>query len=89
MLAAGSRYPTMSNYSFDYGNSHWLILDANPYMDWTNQELRDWVRKDLLTAKGQTWKFVCFHQPGFSIDKAHSREQRMRLLSDIISRLWS
>lgn len=83
LLTAGSRYPTMSNYSFDYGNSHWLILDANPYMDWTDQKLRNWVRNDLLAAKGQTWKFVCFHQPGFSIDKAHSREQRMRLLSDI------
>lgn len=30
LQAAGARYPMMSNYSFDYGNSHWLILDANP-----------------------------------------------------------
>ncbi len=79
----GNRYPTMSNYSFDYGNSHWLILDANPYMSWTNAKLRDWVRKDLQTNKSKTWKFVCFHQPGFSIDKVHNTEQRMRLLSDI------
>jgi acid phosphatase type 7 len=77
------RYPAMSNYSFDYGNSHWLILDANPYMSWTNQKLRNWVRQDLITNKDKTWKFVCFHQPGFSIDKVHSVEQRMRLLSDI------
>ncbi len=77
------RYPEMSNYSFDYGNSHWLILDANPYMNWTNQKLRNWVRQDLTVNKDKTWKFVCFHQPGFSIDKAHSNEQRMRLLSDI------
>ncbi len=81
--ATGNRYPTMSNYSFDYGNSHWLILDANPYMSWTNQKLREWVRTDLESSKGQTWKFVCFHQPGFSIDKVHNTEQRMRLLSDI------
>ena len=79
----GSRYPTMSNYSFNYGNSHWLILDANPYMNWKNPQLRNWVRKDLETNKDQTWKFVCFHQPGFSIDKVHSTEQRMRLLSDV------
>ncbi len=77
------RYPIMSNYSFNYGNSHWLILDANPYMSWTNQKLRNWVRQDLTTNKEKTWKFVCFHQPGFSIDKVHNAEQRMRLLSDI------
>lgn len=52
-------------------------------MDWTNQKLRDWVRNDLQAAKDTTWKFVCFHQPGFSIDKLHYRDQRMRLLCDI------
>jgi len=83
LQTAGNRYPTMSNYSFDYGNSHWLILDANPYMSWTNQKLRDWVRTDLESNKAKTWRFVCFHQPGFSIDKVHNTEQRMRLLSDI------
>jgi hypothetical protein len=81
--STGARYPTMSNYSFNYGNSHWLVLDANGYMNWTNPQLRNWVRKDLESNKGQIWKFVCFHQPGFSIDKVHSSEQRMRLLSDI------
>ena len=84
LKAAGERYPTMSNYSFNYGNSHWLILDANPYMHWTNEKLRDWVRNDLEASKGQTWKIVCFHQPSFSIDKVHHNEQRMRLLSDLL-----
>jgi len=81
--STGDRFPQMSNYSFDYGNSHWLVLDANPYMDWTNEKLRTWVAGDLKSAKTQVWKFVCFHQPGFSVDKAHYNEQRMRLLSDI------
>ncbi len=83
LQSVDGHYPVMSNYSFDYGNSHWLILDANPYMSWTNQKLRDWVRQDLSANKNKPWKFVCFHQPGFSIDKVHSTEQRMRLLSDI------
>lgn len=83
LQSVDNRYPTMSNYSFDYGNTHWLILDANPYMSWTNQKLREWVRQDLNANKTRPWKFVCFHQPGFSIDKVHSTEQRMRLLSDI------
>ena len=41
----------MSNYSFDYANSHWLVLDANPYMNWTDQSLRNWVADDLAKTK--------------------------------------
>jgi predicted phosphodiesterase len=84
--AAQSRYPSMSNCSFDFGNAHWLILDANHYMDWTNQALRNWVAADLSKAKQARWKFVCFHQPGFSFDVAHYKEQRMRLLCDIFEK---
>jgi acid phosphatase type 7 len=83
LKAAGKRYPQMSNYSFDYANSHWLVLDANPYMNWTDQSLRKWVTDDLAKANKATWKFVCFHQPGFSFDSAHYNEQRMRLLCDL------
>ncbi|HEY9683475.1 MAG TPA: metallophosphoesterase [Drouetiella sp.] len=81
--SAGSNFPAMANYSFDYGNTHWTVLDGNYYMDWTDSTLRDWVRKDLKAAKNARWKFVTFHQPGFSDDVEHSMEQRMRLLSDI------
>lgn len=84
--AAGKRFPTMSNYSFDYGNSHWVVLDGNSYMDWTDKKTRDWVDKDLEKAKSATWKFAAFHQPGFSVDLAHASEQRMRLLSDIFEK---
>lgn len=83
---AGARYPRMANFSFNYGNSHYLILDGNAYMDWTNQKIRSWVEKDLQDASKCTWKFVCFHQPGFNSDYGHMREQRMRLLCDIFER---
>jgi acid phosphatase type 7 len=86
LQGAENKFPRMGNYSFDYGNSHWLVLDANHYMDWTNKALRDWVTADLENAKQAKWKFVCFHQPGFSIDIAHSKEQRMRLLCDIFEK---
>jgi len=82
LTSAGDKYPQMANYSFDYGNSHWLVLDANPYMDWTNSTLRAWVEDDLKSARAK-WKFVTFHQPGFSRDPHHALEQRMRVLSDI------
>jgi predicted MPP superfamily phosphohydrolase len=84
--AAGQRYPRMSNFSFDYGNSHWLVLDANPYMDWTNAALRNWVTKDLAGASSAKWKFVCCHQAPFSFDVSHYKEQRMRLLCDIFEK---
>lgn len=80
--AAGKNYPRMANYSFDYGNSHWLVLDANWYVDWSTPSLRKWVETDLKRTT-KPWKFVAFHQPGFSCDYAHFKEQRMRLLSDI------
>lgn len=86
LRATEHKYPRMSNYSFDYGNSHWLVLDANPYMDWTDASLRSWVSKDLAAATQAKWKFVCFHQPGFSFDASHYKEQRMRLLCDIFEK---
>jgi 3',5'-cyclic AMP phosphodiesterase CpdA len=80
---AGDRYPRMANFSFDYGNSHWTVLDANVYMDWSNPALRDWLTKDLAAAQSATWRFVAFHQPGFNSSKEHFAEQYMRLLSPI------
>ncbi len=83
LAAAGDRFPGMRNYSFDYGNAHWTVLDGNEYMDWTDGELRDWVESDLAAAQNATWRFVCFHQPGFSTNPKHREEQRMRLLAPI------
>ena len=80
---AKPRYPRMANFSFDYGNSHWTVLDANTYMDWHNPSLREWLRKDLAAAQSATWRFVAFHQPGFNSSKEHFSEQQMRPLSAI------
>jgi acid phosphatase type 7 len=81
--AAGAAYPRMANSSFDYGNAHWTVLDANPYVDWTNRELRAWVERDLAAAKGATWRFVSFHQPGFNSAKAHFNQQQMRRMAEV------
>jgi len=83
MDAAGESYPNMTNYSFNYGNAHWTVLDANPYVDWTDKDLIDWVKNDLASAKDATWRFVTFHQPGFSSSHEHFEQQHMRLLSPI------
>ena len=81
--AAGPNYPRMANFSFDYGDVHWTVLDANPYVQWADPDLRAWVAADLAKAKDKPWRFVTFHHPGFNSSRAHSREQQMRLLSDL------
>jgi hypothetical protein len=86
MEAAGEAYPRMANFSFNYGNSHWTIIDSNPYVDWTDPKLRAWVERDLAAAQNQTWRFVAFHHPGFNSSKAHFDDQQMRLLADVLER---
>ena len=83
--AAGPKFPRMANFWFEYGDAHFLVLDGNEYMDWTDPSLRDWVEKNLKKAK-TTWKFVLFHQPGFNSDVGHREEQRMRHLADVFER---
>ena len=81
--SAGGAYPVMTNFSMNYGNGHWLFLDSNPYVDWTDSLLRDWVKKDLIAAKDAGWRFVVFHHPGFSSAREHFEQQHMRLLSPL------
>jgi hypothetical protein len=83
LSGAGKAFPRMANFSMDYGSAHWTILDANATVDWTDPELQAWVAKDLEAAKGATWRFVSFHQPGFSSSKTHFDEQYMRILSPV------
>jgi acid phosphatase type 7 len=83
LAGAKERYPRMANFSFDYGNSHWTVLDSNTYVDWTDAELRAWVKKDLESARGATWRFVAFHHPGFNSAVQHFHDQWMRVLADV------
>ena len=81
--AAGNTYPTMANYSFDYGNTHWTVIDSDTYVDWTDSTLTDWVKNDLANSKNATWHFVMYHHPGFSSSKDHFEQQQMRLLAPV------
>ena len=57
------------NYSFDYGNAHFVVLDVNPFVyriDTTAQAaIANWLGADLA-ATSQRWKFVFFHQPAYT-----------------------
>lgn len=84
LKGAGDRFPVMANFSFDAGDVHWTVLDGNPYMDWSDPALRDWLARDLAAAKDRPWRFVAYHQPAFHSSIAHASEQRMRLIHDIL-----
>lgn len=86
LQAAGSNYPQMTNFSFDYGNAHWTVIDANTYMDWTDASILDWVAKDLENSKDATWHFVMFHHPGFNSSREHFEQQHMRLLAPVFEK---
>jgi len=81
--AAKNAYPKMTNFSYDYGNAHWTVIDADHYVNWSNKELQNWIIQDLKKSAKAKWRFVMFHQPGFNSSKAHFEEQHMRLLSPI------
>ena len=83
---AGEKYPRMSNFSFDHGNAHWTILDSNPYVDWNDSTLRDWLIKDLAAATNATWRFVLYHHPCFNSSRAHYEQQQMRLIAPILEK---
>jgi hypothetical protein len=81
--AAGSAYPRMATFSFDYGNAHWTVLDSNPYVDWTDRDLRAWVERDLAAAQSAAWRFIAFHHPGFNSARSHFGYQRMRVMAEV------
>ena len=61
-----------SNYSFTYGNTFFLILDANSPMflfaDQVDSDLSDWIRAQMASPEAQqaTWRFASTHEPGYS-----------------------
>ena len=85
LSCAGNRFPRQANYSFDYGDAHFLCLDSNVYIDATNAALQRWIEHDLRSTNA-TWKFVTWHHPSFNIGDEHYKEQHMRALSPLLER---
>ena len=79
--AAGASYPRMSSFSFDRGDVHWTVIDANPYADWTDPVAKAWLEADLAAAQSAKWRLVAIHHPPFHSSKAHREDQRMRVLA--------
>jgi len=52
-------------YSFDYQNSHFVVLDSEkPHASEISNEERDWLEKDL-SAHPKAHTFVFYHRPAF------------------------
>lgn len=49
------------NYSFDYGNVHFVMLGINE-----PQLVNDWAYKDITTSD-KTWKFAAYHFPIYPV----------------------
>lgn len=83
LQSAGDAFPRMLNFSFNHAGAHWTILDSDPYVDWTDPVMRDWLARDLESAKEAAWRFVLFHHPPFNSSRAHFGDQRLRVLADV------
>jgi hypothetical protein len=79
----GRNYPVMANYSFDYGDTHWTVLDPNPHVNWTDPQLRQWLKDDLASTSGAAWKFVACYLPPFNSTVDYPHPERMRAVIDL------
>jgi 3',5'-cyclic AMP phosphodiesterase CpdA len=83
LQSMGKRFPRALNYSFDYGNTHWTILDSNRYGNMRDPKLQEWLRNDLAAARRKDWRFVGIHHPPFNSAKKHAEQQHTRWLAGL------
>ncbi len=86
VAAAGSAFPRMASFSFDWGPVHWTVLDSDTYADWDSPVLKAWLEADLAAAKGAAWRIVALHHPLFQSSKSHFDDQWMRPISPILEK---
>ncbi|MBK5279510.1 MAG: metallophosphoesterase family protein [Bacteroidia bacterium] len=80
------RFPRITNYSFDYGNVHVAVLDANSYVNPVDHALVNWLMNDMRLSKAD-WKILAYHQPAFNSSLRHYDYQIMRVLAPITEKL--
>jgi hypothetical protein len=65
-LKAQFKHPEESIYSYDYGNTHFTVLNTGSYCPQDRAILeaqRAWLTADLEAHKDAKWKILCFHEP--------------------------
>lgn len=84
------------NYSFDYGNAHFVVLDANAFVPdsstaYTNAAAQrplivSWLTNDLHSTT-QLWKFAIYHHPPYTSEGDHGEYDLMKtLISPVLER---
>jgi len=75
------------NYSFDYGNAHFAVLNTNDLLSVSLAQLK-WLRNDM-NSTDKDWKIVFFHKSPYSLgkdakwpDALYLQESLVRTLDD-------
>ncbi|MGN1417715.1 MAG: metallophosphoesterase [Acutalibacteraceae bacterium] len=55
------------NYSFDYSNAHFAVLNTNDLLSVSQSQL-DWLKKDMNSSSAD-WKIVFMHKSPYSLGK--------------------
>ncbi len=55
------------NYSFDYGNAHFAVLNTNDILSISNAQL-EWLKNDM-NSTDKDWKIVFMHKSPYSLGK--------------------
>lgn len=56
-----------TNYSFDYGNAHFAVLNTNDLVSISDSQLK-WLRNDMNSSAAD-WKIVFMHKSPYSLGK--------------------
>src|SRR5262245_50342014 len=75
------------NYSFDWGNAHFTVIDSNkPYRD--DRRQLEWLDQDLQRAQSATFRIVFFHHSGHGTrpERVEDHEAVSRLFDGILQR---
>jgi hypothetical protein len=74
--AGGVPSGTEAYYSFDYGNIHFVVLDAeDSILDVTaNAAMLTWLEADLAAATAADWLIAFWHQPPYSKGVFHDSD---------------
>ncbi|MCW5937034.1 MAG: metallophosphoesterase [Fimbriimonadaceae bacterium] len=81
--SAGSTYPRSANFGFDYGDSHWTVLDSNVYVNWKDPQMRDWLDKELARGASKAWRFVAMHHPPYHSSRKNAGQDWMLAVHDL------
>ncbi|MEZ0326334.1 MAG: metallophosphoesterase [Fimbriimonas sp.] len=84
--ASGGKLGRIGNYSFSYGNSRWVILDSNVYVDWQHPAMREWLEGELQKSQSATWSFVAMHVPPYHSSKTHAGDTNTRAIVDLFTK---